>query len=426
VAELSVGIDFGTSNTAVALAPPSHGAKSQVVEIDPGAEDARLLRSVLFFPDDSPDLLFGAPAISRYLAEGGGRLLLSIKTFLPSPLFKRTQIRRESWSLEALVGSLLAHLRQRIEQRAGARVGRLVLGRPALFSLDPAADALAQGRLARAALEAGFPEPEFAIEPFAAAIDFEATLSRDSLVLVADFGAGTSDFTLMRLGPGRRGAPDRRQDVLASYGVYVGGDRFDSAIVEHRLLPLFGEGSTYMGLTTRQKIPAWITRKLLAWHELSLLRERSTMAFLQRVLESSDAEAAVQSLMTLASENLGFHLYRTVEAAKRQLSAEPEATVSFHQAGIEIEETITSAQFDAWTAPLRQQLSAAVDEVLARAGGPTPDAVFLTGGTSRVPSVRKLFADRFGEARICETDALTSVVAGLGRIAGLAAGPTGL
>jgi hypothetical chaperone protein len=124
-------------------------------------------------------------------------------------------------------------------------------------------------------------------------------------------------------------------------------------------------------------------------------------------------------LITLAAENLGFHLYRAVEAAKRQLSDEPDAIVSFHQGDIDVEERVTRAELELWTGPLRNHLATAVDVVLAQAGGASPDAVFLTGGTSRIPSVRRLFAERFGEARLCETDAFTSVVAGLGRIAGM-------
>ncbi|MGC4118258.1 MAG: Hsp70 family protein [Myxococcales bacterium] len=320
MAGIAVGIDFGTSNTALALAPTDREGPAQVFAVDPEAEDPRLLRSVLFFPGESTDILAGAPAISRYLGEGGGRLLLSVKTFLSSPLFKVTEIRRSPWTLEKLVAQILRPVRERVEQACGVKVTRLVLGRPAVFSPDPEEDALASGRLVRAAELAGFPTPELIIEPFAAALEFEASLTRDTLVLVADFGAGTSDFTLMRLGPTRRDQRDRRADVLASSGLRVGGDCFDAAIVEHRLMPLFGHRSTFKSLTLRQPIPVWITRKLLAWHELSLLCERSTMTFLERVLKSSDAPEAVQNLITMAEENLGFHLYRAVEAAKRKLS----------------------------------------------------------------------------------------------------------
>jgi hypothetical chaperone protein len=157
----------------------------------------------------------------------------------------------------------------------------------------------------------------------------------------------------------------------------------------------------------------------VAWHELSLLRQRSTMEVLRTALKTSDAPQALQNLITLAEENLVYRLYRAVEDAKRSLSTEDKAIVSFHECDIEIEERVTRSAFEAWSAPLRAELTAAVDRVLERAGGAKPEAVFLTGGSSKIPSVRQLFADRFGAERLREGDAFTSVAAGLGRAAGI-------
>jgi hypothetical chaperone protein len=421
VVGISVGIDFGTSNTAAAM-PGVNGGPARILEIDPAGDDGRLFRSVLFYPEDSKEILGGGEAIRRYLAEGEGRFLQSIKTFLPSTTFQRTEIRNKSWKLEDLIAALLRLIRTQIEADAQAPIERVVFGRPAVFSADPGRDAFAQARLQTAAEMAGFPKPVFVIEPIAAALRYEERLEKDEIVLVGDFGAGTSDFTLMRLGPSGRERLDRRQDVIASSGVYVGGDRFDSCIVEHRLLPLFGGGSTYASMLKRLDIPVWMTRKLVAWHELSMLRERSTMNFLREALKTSDKPTELQNLITLAEENLVYRLYRSVELAKRQLSDASEAQVVFHESDIHIEERVTRSEFEKWSAPLRQELTTAVDRVLAR-GGVEPDAVFLTGGSSKIPSVRRLFADRFGEARLREGDAFTSVAAGLGRAAALTSDP---
>lgn len=422
MAGISVGIDFGTSNTAAAM-PGVDGGPARILAIDPAGDDARLFRSVLFFPEDSKDILGGGAAIQRYMTEGEGRFLQSIKTFLPSTSFQRTEIRNKSWKLEDLIAAMLRMIKAQIETDAGAPIERVVFGRPAVFNADPGRDAFAQSRLQAAAEMAGFPKPTFVIEPIAAALRYEERLEHDEIVLVGDFGAGTSDFTLMRLGPSGRERLDRRQDVIASSGVYVGGDRFDACIVAHRLLPLFGGGSTYASMLKRLDIPVWMTRKLVAWHELSLLRERSTMNFLREALKTSDKPKELQNLITLAEENLVYRLYRSVEAAKRGLSDANEAKVSFHESDIDIEESVSRADFEAWSAPLRQELTTAVDRVLERAGGVEPDAVFLTGGSSRIPSVRKLFAERFGEARLREGDAFTSVAAGLGRAAALSGDP---
>jgi hypothetical chaperone protein len=418
VAGISVGLDFGTSNTAAAL-PGQEGGHARILEVDPSGDDPRLFRSVLFFPEDSTEILAGAGAIRRYLAEGEGRFLQSVKTFLPSTTFQRTEIRNKSWRLEDLIAAVLRPIRARIEAVTGSAIENVVFGRPAVFSPDPERDALAEGRLRTAAEQAGFPTPAFVIEPIAAALRYEETLTKDEVVLVGDFGAGTSDFTLMKLGPSRREGVDRRADVIASSGVYVGGDRFDACIVKHRLLEKFGSGSTYMSMLKRLAIPGWMTRKLVAWHELSLLRERSTMEFLRTAVKTSDRPQALQNLITLAEENLVYRLYRSVEEAKRRLSSESDATVSFHECDIEIEERVTRAEFETWSAPLREELTAAVDRVLERAAGARPDAVFLTGGSSRIPSVRQLFADRFGADQLREGDAFTSVAAGLGRAAAI-------
>jgi hypothetical chaperone protein len=416
----SVGIDFGTSNSAAAI-PGDGDEPARVLAIDARASDVRLLRSVLFFPDGSPEILAGMAAIESYLRDFEGRFLQSIKTFLPSASFRRTEIRRKTWKLEQLIALLLTKIRESVEREVPGGLGQIVLGRPAVFSTDPHNDALAEARLAAAAALAGFPHPVFVIEPIAAALRYEESLEREEVVLVGDFGAGTSDFTLMQLGPSRRHALDRRHDVIASSGVYVGGDRFDAAIVEHRLLSLFGSGSSYATLFQRTELPHWMTRKLLAWNELSMLREKSNLDFLREAVKTSDKPRELQNLVTLAEENLGFHLYRVVEEAKRRLSDSDEATISFHEADIDIEASVTREEFERWTAPLRAELLRSVDRCLAKASGRAPDAVFLTGGTSKIPSVRQAFADRFGESRLREGDAFTSVAAGLGRAAGLLA-----
>jgi hypothetical chaperone protein len=138
-------------------------------------------------------------------------------------------------------------------------------------------------------------------------------------------------------------------------------------------------------------------------------------------VKTSDKPRELQNLVTLAEENLPFHLYRVVEEAKRNLSTGEKAGLSFHEADIDIETQVTRKEFEAWTAPLRNELLLAVDRCLLKAGGRAPDAVFLTGGTSKIPSVREAFAQKFGESRLREGDAFTSVAAGLGRAAGLVA-----
>jgi hypothetical chaperone protein len=351
---LHVGVDFGTSNTAVARAGTHAADAAEVLPVERVGAESRLVRSVLFFPEETREILAGQGAIDRYMADGEGRLLQSMKTFLPSTSFSRTEIRNRAHAIDDIVAMFLRPLRERVEQVTGDVVTHAVFGRPAVFSDDAGRDALAEERLRTAAVRAGFPDPVFVIEPIAAALAYEQALTHDEVVLVGDFGAGTSDFTLMRLGPSYRGRRERRDDVLASGGVPIGGDRFDAAIVEHALLGLFGHRSTYKSMLKRLELPVWVTRKLLAWNELSVLREPSTMRFLNEVLASSDAPAAVGRIVTLVDCNLGYRLYRAVEAAKVRLSASDEARVTFREVDIDLDVPVTRDDFESWTAPLRE------------------------------------------------------------------------
>ena len=408
------GLDFGTSNSAVAL------SSGEVLPVDRGADEARLLRSVLFFPEEGQEVFAGAAAITRYLDDGAGRFLQSIKTHLPSAAFTATQLRGRMLRLEDLVAMLLRVLRTRAEAAAGTVLDEVVLGRPAVFSTEPRLDAMAQERLRAAAGLAGFEKIRFVIEPIAAALAYEARLGHDELALVADFGAGTSDLTLMRLGPSRRGRADRRPDVVASTGVYVGGDKFDAAIMKHKLLRHFGAGTTYRETGQRLPIPPHVVNKLLSWHEMSFIREKSTQALIEQMLRTSDDVPAIEALQDLVMHNLGYQLFRAIEAAKVQLSTETEARLTYDEERIHLDVRITRADFERWSRPLLGQLSACVDRLFAQAQVPEDavDAVFLTGGSSQIPAVQRLFGERFGEGKLRGGGAFTSVAEGMGRAAG--------
>ena len=407
------GLDFGTSNSAVAL--PS----GSVLEIDHANAEPRLFRSLLFFPEYGSGHFAGATAIDEYLQRSEGRFIQSIKGWLPSSSFTATHVRGRRFKLEDLVAMLLRSIRERAEAAAGTALDEVTLGRPALFASDASHDALAERRLLRAAELAGFKRIRFLIEPIAAALAYEATLTADELVLVADFGAGTSDLTIMRLGPSRRGAQDRRGDVVASDGVPIGGDRFDAEIMRHKLLPHFGLGSTYEVMQKRMTVPMSILGRLLSWHEMSFIRDRATQELIDRILHTSDNAPAIEALYDLVEENLGYRLFRAIESAKIRLSSTEATRIEFDEARIHVDESITRADFERFSQPLLEGLDACAARLLERAQVPAAaiQSVFLTGGSSQVPAVRRLFAARFGDDRLRTADAFTSVAEGLGRSA---------
>ncbi|MBL8951999.1 MAG: Hsp70 family protein [Myxococcaceae bacterium] len=404
------GLDFGTSNSAVAL------ASGEVLRLEPSTDSPRLSRSVLFFPEETTETLTGAEAIERYLQDNSGRFIQSMKTWLPATSFARTQIRNRTLALEELIAIFLRRLRQQASAASGTELDEVVMGRPARFSTDLEIDRFAEQRLRKAAELSGFKKVSFVIEPIAAALAYESTLTRDEQVLVIDFGAGTTDLTLMRLGPSHRVHPDRRVDVVASSGLYVGGDRFDAAIMKHKLLKYFGQGTTYAVGFKRMPIPTYVMSRLLSWHEMSLIREKSTRELIELMLKTSDDVPAIAALHDLVMYNLGYRLFRAIEQAKIALSSNPTAVVRFDDERVHIEEKITRAELDSFCAPLLAQLEACTDQLLAPLPKPlTIDSVFLTGGSSQIPAVQQLFSKKFGAERIRTADAFTSVAEGLGR-----------
>jgi hypothetical chaperone protein len=411
---LALGLDFGTSNTVAAV---SDGGAVRVLPLDPLARDTRLFRSVLFFPEEAP-YLAGAEAIAAYLELSEGRFLQSLKSFLPVKSFRATAIKNKLFTLEALIALLLRRVREAAERETGGeRITRVTLGRPARFGEEAELDAFAELRLRRAAEEAGFKEITFRIEPLAAGLAHEATLTQDQLVLTGDFGAGTSDFTVMRLSPARHKQSDRKSDILASGGVYVGGDLFDGLVMEHHLLPYFGSKATYQpfGGTQRVSLPAYLMRRLLGWHTMSFIRDADTQRFLEDVLRTTDDRKAVGALIDLVNLNLGYHLFRAIEEAKVALSTKSSAPIRFHDARVDLDLQLSRAEFERCIAPGVAQLKQCLDTVLERAQV-TPaqiEAVVLTGGSSLIPAISALFDERFGPEKVRHSDAFSSVAEGL-------------
>ena len=429
-----VGIDFGTTNSAISVALPEGGV--QIVRFPAFGEVLPYYRSVVFFePPEGlrsvPGVKAGPEGMEAYIAGDEGRLMQSLKSFLPSRLVTRTQVYNRAYALEEILGAFLKRMRESAERSLGPLGARAVVGRPVRFVKDAEdddhPDALALDRLQKAFAFAGFHEIELAHEPVAAALAFEAAhvgIGRQSVVLVGDFGGGTSDFSIMRVGAERA--------VLSTAGVPLAGDRFDARIVQHVVAPRLGMGTHYRrGRLAGDKpieVPRWIYKNLERWHHLSFLRGAETMHLLREIADGSDAPERLRMLMSLVRENLGFHLYRAVERTKVALSTAEETRMVFDHADVQLSARITRVEFESWIAPELAQIEAGVDEVLRSAGlGPADvDRVFLTGGTAFVPSVRRIFEARFGTARLSGGNELTSVVYGLAEFARRNARPTGV
>jgi hypothetical chaperone protein len=414
-------IDFGTSNSLLAAA--NHTEVHPAIALDERAEDATVLRSVLFFPE-AADLgeercFFGKAALEEYVARGSrGRLLRSLKRFLPVRSFVRTQIGSQSYTLEQLIAGMLRELRSRADRFFGAQVERVLLGRPARFGNNAEEDALAQERLRQAALLAGFRHVDFCPEPVAAARDFRGQLSQNQLLLVGDFGGGTSDYTLVRVSEGGFAL----RDVLATHGVSVAGDALDGSLMRTELARHFGGEVSYrvpLGDNVLT-MPRPLMEKLCSPAEMSLLGRRDAQTFLRDVRGWSlgpEDRRHIDQLLTLVEDTLGFVVFEAVEHTKKQLSSEESALFALHVPGIDIDQEFTRSGFESGAQRPLRSIVAALDETLEQAGVTAADVglVCLTGGTARVPAVRQALTERFGAERLHSLRGLHAVVEGLAR-----------
>jgi hypothetical chaperone protein len=418
-----VGIDFGTTNSALAVADCDGAVELAAFRAASGV--TRTFRSILFFDPETqtaggrPAVVAGPEAVHRYLEVGGrGRLIQSMKSHLASRLFTETSVFGHPYRLADLIAAIIRALRAQAEAQFGPLTVPVTVGRPAHFSgaTTPEDDDFALGRLRAGFQQAGFQEVHFEYEPVAAAYRYEQQLDHDELVLIADFGGGTSDFSLIRLGPSRRAQRQRAGDILGVDGVGIAGDRFDSRLVRAVVAPHLGLGSTYRSAFDQAlPVPLWIYEHLEKWEHLSFLKSKQTMDTLTRLRFAANEPAKLDALIHLVNDDLGYQLYRSVERTKFRLSEVLAGDFTFRDPPVRIEATVQRPQFEAWIGPELRAIETCVTRLLVRCNvvPRDVDTVFLTGGSSFVPAVRQIFAARFGAPRLRGGEELTTVARGL-------------
>ncbi|HEV2705354.1 MAG TPA: Hsp70 family protein [Pyrinomonadaceae bacterium] len=417
-----IGLDFGTTNSALAVAA-SNGTVS-LARFQDGASTTNTFKSIIYFPDKKQEPpaaakpVAGPDAIRRYLeADTKGRLIQSIKSYLASRLFTHTVINGRSYTIEDLIAIILRQLREASHTQFGELGTRVVFGRPVNFSgaEKPEDEAFALERLRASAATAGFENISFEFEPIAAAYHYERQLDHDELVLIGDFGGGTSDFTLIRLGPSRRRDEHHRSHILGTDGLGVAGDTFDSRSMMQLVAPRLGLGSRYRSLGRELSVPVWIYSKLANWHLMSFLKTPETMSVLNQVRSQAVEPEKIEAVIHVVKNNLGYKLYRAVERTKVELTERETGRFAFTDYPVEIEASVEQWQFESWIQQDVQAIAACVERLLKNANvtARDVDSVFLTGGTSFVPVVRRFFQKRFGADRLRSGDELTTVAKGL-------------
>jgi hypothetical chaperone protein len=412
----SLGIDFGTTNTVVALA----GADGPAHLLRFPAPEGELFafRSCLSFhaPPERPSerqIAAGPWAIDAYVEDPAEtRFIQSFKSFAASENFTETQVLGRRYRFEDLLSTFLLKLKDYAGPGLADLPGQVIVGRPVTFAGASPVEPLALSRYETAFKRMGFSDILYAYEPVGAAFFFARGLDRDATVLVGDFGGGTSDFSIIRF---EREAGEIRAHPLGRSGVGVAGDAFDYRIIDHLVSPALGKGSSYTSFGKVLPIPNRYYSAFARWDQLALMRASRDMREIRALVRDATEPEKLARLVETLDENYGYRLYRSVSRLKEALSAQEQAEFRFEAGSISLAAMIKRSTFERWIAPELMLIERAVDEALASAGLPPEgvDRIFLTGGSSLVPAVREIFHRRFDADRIETGAELESIASGL-------------
>ena len=402
------GVDFGTSNSTVGLVRPGQPALLTLEDGKP------TLPSVVFFNADDEEVSYGRAALADYLAGYEGRLMRSLKSLLGTSLIDgQTEVGGRALPFRMLLAHFIGEVKLRGERAAGHEFHSAVFGRPVFFIDDSGeADKLAEDTLAEVARAVGFKHIAFQYEPIAAAFDYESRIEREELVLIADIGGGTSDFSLVRLAPGRAGKADRRDDILATGGVHIGGTDFDKYLSLSSVMPLLGYGSR---MSNNSEIPSSYYFNLATWHTINLAYTKKTWTQLADVVRDAREPDKVGRLQRLIEDRAGHWLAMKVEEGKIALSGTTSATIELDRLAPPHALTLRRHEFDAAIGHLIDSVDQTVLKLLADAGvaASAVDTVFFTGGSSGVIALRERIGALLPAARKVEGDLFGSIGSGL-------------
>lgn len=405
---LTLGIDFGTSNSAAALIDPN--GQLQVVPLDGQRAE---MPTALFFASETHTVCFGTEAMQAYLSGTEGRLLRSLKSLLGSPLMDEyTAVNHQSMLFFDIVVLFFKELKRRCEAHVGQSIERAMLGRPVHFVDDnPERDALAQATLGRAATQAGFSQIAFALEPIAAALDYEQRVTAETTALVVDIGGGTSDFTVIRLNPQRSQQSDRSRDILATTGVHIGGTDFDRLLDLSTVMPLLGY--KHLG-TGGRPVPNSVFFDLSSWHLIHQAYTRKSMHFARELWTDFVDQSLHARLLDVLENQHGHRILASVEAAKIACSvsnANTQVALDFWDQ--RLAPTLTTSAMAQTLAQTVGQVVNCAQRCVQSAGVESVDAVYLTGGSSALRPLTDALHAAMPSATLVQGNRFGGVAAGL-------------
>jgi hypothetical chaperone protein len=433
---VKVGIDFGTSNSGIAV---YDGQRVQLLPVDPKNVIPEVIKSVLYITKDYRAMI-GQEAVEAYYRDNvnrqrrfvkqwageidvrgadmfyvrdiyvyvdelkPGRLLQYLKTALRKDGYNGTQIFERYYTVGDLAKTYLGLLKQRAETVLGEPIGAVTLGRPVKFSEFPEQDHKAQETLRQAAHEIGFKEVDFELEPIAAALDYEQTLIKPQNVVIFDFGGGTLDIAVMRLGD------LHKREVYASGGVDIAGSDFDRAVIEKRMLPHFGLGQVKLQPEIMDMIHA-----VPDWMALPEMGTPINKNILEKAINAGTSPIQMKALQNLIYNDLAFTFYNRVEAGKIALSNNGATIITLEDKDIALWELYTRHQFETDIYHYLVDVEKVLLDTIAKSGLEPGqiDAVVKTGGSSSIPLFTEMLVRIFGREKVKQSNSFTSVVAGL-------------
>ncbi|MDR7146455.1 Hsp70 family protein [Rhizobium sp. BE258] len=416
----ALGLDFGTTNTVLAMADGANATHSMSFTSAAGTADS--MRTALSFMKDAQlgasalKVEAGAAAIRQFIDNPGDcRFLQSIKTFAASALFQGTLIYGKRQSFEDLMEVFIRRLRGYAGDNWPSDVSRIVAGRPVHFAGASADPALATDRYNEALSRFGFPEIHYVYEPVAAAFYFAQNLTSDATVLVADFGGGTTDYSLIRF---ETIAGKLTATPIGHSGVGIAGDHFDYRMIDNVVAPQIGKGSHFKSFDKILEVPSNYYSSFGRWNQLSIFKTSREFEDLRKLVRTALEPEKLEIFVDLVDHDEGYPLYQAVSATKMALSAEEEAAFDFAPLGRGGQRTVKRKDFETWIADDLSRIEGALDDVLEKTQtkAETIDKVFLTGGTSFVPAVRRIFTERFDRDKIESGGELLSIAHGLALI----------
>lgn len=410
---ITASLDFGTTNSVAGVNIDGK------IEMIPLGKKELETKTVLFYSFEDKKFYVGDEAIEELELETLGRYLVSLKSFLGSKESVETTLGTTTYMLEDLISIIIRRFKAKIEAHIGQSVEKIVLGRPVRFKDDDdVLDQLAQERLEKAALQAGFKEVKFLYEPIAAAIAYEKQVQKEELVLVADIGGGTTDYTIVRVGGKKK--LERKEDILATNGVYVGGNSFDTQIIRNFVTEHLGEGSLYKNMGKEMSIGPHLYNDFSEWHKFQKMYDIKVLNGIEKLIFMAYDKEKISRLLELIREGLYFSFSQKIIESKAQLSFDETTFIDMNLFQDPFTQEITREAFNKVITPDIEKIKMTLDETIkmANISYDEIDRVFLTGGSTLVPAVKNLYREVFGEEKLVHTDVFSSVGYGLALYAG--------